>query len=57
MNMLWLGFGLMVTGLAMGLVAVNKASKQTISPVKLGWMCYGGLFIALVGTIFIGQVW
>ena len=54
--MVYLGLILMIFGLVLGLISIFRASKQTISPVCLGWSCYLGLFIALAGAILIGRV-
>lgn len=55
--MLVLGICLMVIGLAMGLIAIHKAAHCSIPPVAAGWLCYGGLFVALIGAVCIGKVW
>ena len=54
--MFWFGVALMVFGLIIGLMSIYKAAYYTISPVVLGWACYGGLFIALLGAVIIGKV-
>jgi hypothetical protein len=55
--MFWLGFSLMIIGMALGFTSIYKATKQEASATKLGWMCYGGLFLALLGAVLIGKVW
>ena len=55
--MLYIGIILMLSGLIIGEVSIFKAAKQTISPTVLGLMCYGGLFVAMIGSIFVGKVW
>lgn len=54
--MLVLGICLMVIGLAMGLIAIHKAAHYSISPVAAGWLCYGGIFVALFGAVLIGKI-
>jgi hypothetical protein len=55
--MLLLGFCLMAIGLTMGFVSIYKAASYSISAVRAGWLCYGGIFVALIGAVFIGKVW
>lgn len=55
--MFWIGFCLMSIGLIIGVVSIFKATKLDISAVKLGWSCYGGLFMALLGAVLIGKAW
>ena len=54
--MFWIGLVLMISGLVMGYISIYKASKQTISPTLLGSLCYGGLFVAMIGVVLIGKV-
>ena len=53
---LLLGVCLMVVGLTAGLVAIYKAAHYSISAVYAGWLCYGGMFIALIGAVCIGKI-
>lgn len=55
--MLILGFCLMVFGLAAGLISIHKAAHRSISPAVAGWLCYGGLSVALLGAVCIGKIW
>ena len=55
--MLWLGFCLMAIGLAMGFVSIYKAAHYSISAIRAGLLCYGGIFVALLGAVCIGRVW
>jgi hypothetical protein len=48
-----LGLSLMLVGLIVGLVSIFKTMNQSISPVKLGWFCYSGVFVALFGAMLI----
>ena len=54
--MLWVGFCLMAIGLSAGLTAIHKAVRCSVSPVVACWLCYGGLFVALVGAVLVGKV-
>lgn len=55
--MLLLGFILMTTGLIMGLVSIHKAAHRSISPAVAGWLCYGGILVALLGAVCVGKIW
>lgn len=55
--MFYIGLIFMISGLVIGLVSICKASRSAISPVALGWICYSGLFIALLGAVLIGKAW
>lgn len=55
--MLLLGFCLMSIGLTMGLASIYKAAHYSISAVSAGLLCYGGIFVALLGAVCIGKVW
>ena len=55
--MLWLGFCLTAIGLTMGFVSIYKAVHYSISPVCAGWLCYGGIFVALLGAVCVGKIW
>ena len=54
--MFTLGLLLMIAGWIMGEVAIYKAAHHTISPICAGWLCYSGIFVALLGAVFIGRV-
>lgn len=54
--MLWLGVCLMVIGLTMGFVSIYKAAHYSISAVCAGLLCYGGIFVALLGAVCIGKI-
>lgn len=47
----------MAAGLIMGLFSVHKAARYSISPTAAGWLCYGGIFVAIIGAVCIGKVW
>ena len=55
--MFCIGLILMISGLIIGLCSIYRTIDKTISPVALGWTCYIGLFMALLGAVFIGKVW
>ena len=55
--MLLLGLSLMVIGLIMGIVSIHKAAYYRISAIKAGLLCYGGIFVALLGAVLVGKVW
>ena len=54
--LLLLGFCLMAIGLGAGLIAIHKAAHHSISAVRAGWLCYGGIFMALLGAVCIGKI-
>lgn len=49
------GLMLMIAGWIMGMISIYKATHYTISPISAGWLCYGGIFVALLGAVFIGR--
>ena len=51
--MFWIGISLMIIGLIMGAISIYKAAHYTISPICAGWLCYGGIFVVLLGAVFI----
>ena len=55
--MLLLGICLMVVGLFMSLDSIFKATRYNISPTCAAWMCYGGIFVAILGAVCIGKIW
>lgn len=55
--MLYIGIILTLSGLIIGEISIYKAAKRTISPTRLVLMFYGGLLIAMIGSIFIGKAW
>ena len=56
LTMLLLGFCLMAIGLTMGFVSIYKAAHYSISAAYAGWLCYGGLFVALIGAVCVGKI-
>lgn len=54
--MLFFGLSLMVIGWLMGLIAIYKASHYSMSAVCAGWLCYGGIFVSLLGAVLVGKV-
>lgn len=53
--MLFLGLCLMAIGLIMGFVSIYKAAHYSISAACAGWLCYGGIFVALLGAVCVGK--
>lgn len=53
--MFGIGLLLMAIGWIMGLVSINKAVHGTMKPISACWLCYGGIFIALLGAVLIGR--
>lgn len=54
--MLLLGICLIVIGLTMGFVSIHKAARYSISAVYAGLLCYGGIFVALIGAVCVGKI-
>ena len=54
--MLLFGFSLMIVGLIMGFVSIYKAVHYSISAFCAGLLCYGGIFVALIGSVLVGNV-
>lgn len=47
------GLLLMITGWIMGLVSIHKAVHNTMTPTSACWLCYSGIFVALLGAVVI----
>ena len=47
------GLLLMIAGLIMGLVAIHTAAYGTMKPISACWLCYSGIFVALLGAVLI----
>lgn len=54
--MLLLGICLMAIGLTMGLISIHKAANYSISAVRAALLCYGGIFVSLLGAVCIGKI-
>ena len=49
------GLLLMIAGWIMGMISIYKAAHGTMKPISACWLCYGGIFIALLGAVLIGK--
>ena len=49
--MIYISITLMISGLILGIISINKAAYNKISPMKAALLLYSGLFLALAGAI------